>query len=312
MFESLQTMDKAVLNFSQGGLFVLNIAIGIIMFGVALDIKISHFKDLLNKPKPIIIGFLSQFFILPFITFLIVIILNKNITVGVAMGMILVASCPGGNVSNFISTLAKGNVALSVTLTAIATISAIILTPLNFFIWGKLYQIIGPWENSELLRELTINPFEMFKTVVMLLGIPILLGMLTNHFFVKFTEKIKNPIKAFSIIFFMGMVVMMFANNYNYFIKYIYWIFLIVLVHNSMAFLSGWIFAKLFKLNSQNCKTISIETGIQNSGLGLVLLFNPKIFPQYLPLGGMMIITAWWGIWHIISGLILANIWKKR
>jgi BASS family bile acid:Na+ symporter len=228
------------------------------------------------------------------------------------MGMILVAACPGGNVSNFISTLAKGNAALSVTLTAIATMMAIFFTPLNFYFWGKLYNDIGPWSNNELLRELVIDPVEMFKTVVILLGIPILLGMLTNQFLPRFTEKIKKPIKIFSIIFFMGMVVIMFANNYNYFIKYIYWIFLIVLIHNGMAFFSGWSFAKIFRLNSQNCRTISIETGIQNSGLGLVLLFNPKIFPQDLELGGMMIVTAWWGIWHIISGLTIASIWKNK
>ncbi|HOK37336.1 MAG: bile acid:sodium symporter family protein [Bacteroidales bacterium] len=312
MFESLQAMDSASLNFSQGGLFVLNITIGIIMFGVALEIKMSHFKELLKKPIPIIVGILSQFVVLPLITFLLIIAFWDNITVGVAMGMILVAACPGGNVSNFISTLAKGNAALSVTLTAIATMMAIFFTPLNFYFWGKLYNDIGPWSNNELLRELVIDPVEMFKTVVILLGIPILLGMLTNQFLPRFTEKIKKPIKIFSIIFFMGMVVIMFANNYNYFIKYIYWIFLIVLIHNGMAFFSGWSFAKIFRLNSQNCRTISIETGIQNSGLGLVLLFNPKIFPQDLALGGMMIVTAWWGIWHIISGLTIASIWKNK
>lgn len=312
MFESLQAMDSASLNFTEGGLFVLNITIGIIMFGVALEIKMSHFKELFKKPKPIIVGFLSQFVVLPLITFILIISFWNNITVGVAMGMILVAACPGGNVSNFISTLAKGNAALSVTLTAIATMMAIFFTPLNFYFWGKLYKDIGPWSNNELLRQLVIDPVEMFKTVVILLGIPIVLGMLTNHFLPKFTEKIKQPIKIFSIIFFMGMVVIMFANNYTYFIKYIYWIFLIVLIHNGMAFFSGWSFAKFFRLNPQNCKTISIETGIQNSGLGLVLLFNPKIFPQDLALGGMMIVTAWWGIWHIISGLTIASIWKNK
>jgi BASS family bile acid:Na+ symporter len=312
MFESLHAMDSASLNFSQGGLFVLNITIGIIMFGVALEIKMSHFKELFKKPRPIIVGFLSQFVVLPLITFLLIIAFWNNITVGVAMGMILVAACPGGNVSNFISTLAKGNAALSVTLTAIATMMAIFFTPLNFYFWGKLYNYIGPWSNNELLRRLVIDPIEMFKTVVILLGIPIVLGMLTNQFLPKLTEKIKKPIKIFSIIFFMGMVVIMFANNYNYFIRYIYWIFLIVLIHNGMAFFSGWSFAKLFRLNPQNCKTISIETGIQNSGLGLVLLFNPKIFPQDLELGGMMIVTAWWDIWHIISGLTIASIWKNK
>jgi BASS family bile acid:Na+ symporter len=236
----------------------------------------------------------------------------NNITAGVAMGMILVAACPGGNVSNFLSTHAKGNAALSVSLTAIATMVAIVLTPMNFYIYSKLYKLIGPWPDNVLLIELSISPIEMFKTVLILLGIPILLGMLTNNYLPKLTEKIKKPIKIFSLIFFMGMVVMMFSNNYSYFIKYIAWVLVIVFIHNGLGLASGYYFSKLFKLNTANSRTIAIETGIQNSGLGLVLLFNPNIFPQELALGGMMIITAWWGIWHIISGITLATIWRRR
>ncbi|PLX06927.1 MAG: symporter [Marinilabiliales bacterium] len=312
MLEALQAMDAAKLNFSQGGLLVLNITIAIIMFGVALEIKLEHFKELLKKPKPVIIGVISQFLLLPFLTFSLILAFWDNITVGVAMGMILVAACPGGNVSNFISTLSKGNAALSVSLTAIATISAIFITPLNFYFWGKMYQDFGPWTHNPLLQELSINPVDMFKTVIILLGIPILLGMLTNHFLPKLTDKVKKPIKIFSIIFFMGMVVIMFVNNYDYFVKYIAWILLIVFIHNAIAISSGYGFAKLFKLNFQNAKTIGIETGIQNSGLGLVLLFNPKIFPQELALGGMMIVVAWWGIWHILAGLSIASIWRRK
>lgn len=312
MFEALQKMDAAKLNFSEGGLLVLNIAIAIIMFGVALEIKISHFKELFKKPKPVIVGFISQFFILPLITFAIIMAFWNNLTAGVAMGMLLVASCPGGNVSNFLSTHAKGNAALSVSLTAIATMLAIVLTPFNFYFYGKLYKTFGPWLDNSLLRELTINPIEMLKTVLILLGIPIILGMTANHKFPKLTEKIKKPIKLFSLFFFMGMVVIMFANNYDHFIKYIYWIFIVVLIHNAFALSSGYGFAKLFKLNTTNSRTIALETGIQNSGLGLVLLFNPNIFPQDLALGGMMIVTAWWGIWHIISGLTISTIWRRK
>ncbi|MDD4148770.1 MAG: bile acid:sodium symporter family protein [Bacteroidales bacterium] len=312
MFEALQAMDGATLNFTPGGLLILNITIAIIMFGVALEIKLSHFKELIKSPKPIIVGVISQFLLLPLLTFLLIMAFWNNITVGVAMGMILVASCPGGNVSNFISSLSKGNTALSVSLTAIATISAIVMTPLNFYLWGKAYNTLGPCANNYLLQKLSIDPIDMFKTVIVLLGIPIVVGMLTNHFLPKLTDKIKKPIKAFSIIFFMGMVVIMFANNYDYFVKYIAWVLLIVFIHNAVAISSGFGFAKLFKLNYQNAKTIGIETGIQNSGLGLVLLFNPKIFPQDLALGGMMIVVAWWGIWHILSGLSIASVWRRK
>lgn len=311
MYEALTAMDPATLNFTEGGLFVLNITISIIMFGVALEIKLVHFRDLFSRPKPVLAGVLSQFLLLPAVTFLLIMVFWKNMTVGVAMGMILVASCPGGNVSNFISTLAKGNPALSVSLTAIATISAIFMTPLNFMIWGSLYDLLGPWSNNELLQELRIDPVAMFKIVFILLGVPIVLGMLTNHFLPRFTEFAKKPIRIFSIIFFMGMLAIMFANNYDHFIQHILWILLIVLIHNGLAISSGYGLASAFRLNAQNRKTVAIETGIQNSALGLVLIFNPAIFPQHLALGGMAIVVAWWGIWHILAGLSVATIWRR-
>ena len=311
MYEALQLMDPATLNFSEGGLFVLNITISIIMFGVALEIKLQHFRDLFRNPRPLLAGVLSQFVLLPLLTFLLIMAFWKNMTIGVAMGMILVASCPGGNVSNFISTFAKGNAALSVSLTAIATISAIVMTPLNFMVWGSLYEYLGPWSSNPLLQELRIEPLAMFRIVFILLGIPIVLGMLANHYLPRFTEFAKKPIRIFSIIFFMGMLAIMFANNYEHFVKYIAWIFIIVLLHNALALGSGYGLASVFRLNRQNRKTIAIETGIQNSALGLVLIFNPAIFPQHLALGGMAIVVAWWGIWHILAGMSIATVWRR-
>ncbi|HSV88662.1 MAG TPA: bile acid:sodium symporter family protein [Bacteroidales bacterium] len=312
MFEALQLIDATRLNFSEGGLFILNIAIAFIMFGVALEIKVDHFLELIKNPKPVLLGVVSQFVLLPFITTALVFAFWNNLTVGVAMGMILVASCPGGNVSNFISTFARGNAALSVSLTAIATIAAIVMTPLNFFIWGSVYSSFGPHAENSLLKELYIDPVAMFRIVLILLGVPILIGMLTNGFFPKLTEKIKKPIWAFSIVFFVGMLVVLFINNYDHFIKHIYWIFIIVLLHNGLALTTGYSVASLFRQNLANRKTISIETGIQNSALGLVLIFNPAIFPANLPTGGMAIVAAWWGIWHIVAGMGLAFFWRYR
>lgn len=305
-------MDSVTLHFGEDGLFILNISIAVIMFGVALDIKTEHFKQLIKKPLPLILGVISQFLLLPLVTFLLIMSFGGNLSVGVAMGMILVASCPGGNVSNFMSNLANGNTALSVSLTAIATISAIVMTPLNFYLWGSMYETFGPWSDNPLLQELKVDPVQIFKIVFILLGIPIAIGMATSRFFKKLTSAIRKPIKIFSIVFFLGMIIVLFSSNYDYFLKYISWIIVIVLAHNALALSTGYGISSLFNLSFQNRKTIAIETGIQNSGLGLVLLFNPSIFPQHLPLGGMMIVVAWWGIWHIISGLTVAGFWNLR
>ncbi|MBN1118859.1 MAG: bile acid:sodium symporter family protein [Bacteroidales bacterium] len=312
MNDSLQVLDQIRLNFSEEGIFILNITLAFIMFGVALGIKIKNFKDVFLEPKLPIIGFVSQFFVLPAITFITVLALSWFISPTMAMGMILVAACPGGNVSNFMTALAKGNAALSVSLTAIATIAAIVFTPLNFDIYGGLYNKFLSNSTNQLLQPLDINPNKMFEAVFILLGIPLVLGMLFNHFFPKTTSKIDKPIRIASIVVFFGIVGVMLSNNFTNFMAYIKFIFLIVLAHNIIALLSGNLFARIWKIRGANRRAITIETGIQNSGLALALLFNPKIFPVELNNGGMAFIAAWWGVWHIISGLAIAGIWSLR
>jgi BASS family bile acid:Na+ symporter len=310
MFESLEVLDHVRLNFSQGSLLFLNIALAIIMFGVALSIKFNDFKEVVKKPRPTIIGYISQFFVLPAITFLLVLVIKP--TPSVALGMILVASCPGGNISNFLSSLANGNSALSVTMTALATLSAIFMTPFNFSFWGGLYVNYYNKRGGEFLRQLEIEPIQMFVTVFIILGIPVILGLLFNNYLPKITQKIKKPLQRFSILFFLIMVFVMLKNNFEQFTVSIHLIFIIVLLHNAIALGSGFSLASIFKLKRKDRRSISIETGIQNSGLALTLMFNPKIFPPDFELGGMAVIAGWWGIWHIISGLIMASLWGRK
>ncbi len=293
MYEELQALDIIRINFSEGGLVALNITLGIIMFGVALGIRLRKFKILfLKKPKMILVGLLSQFIALPAFTFLLTLILKDYITEGIALGMILVAAAPGGNISNFISSLAKGSVELSVSLTAIATLGAVILTPFNFAFWGGLYiKYADRGDGGGLL--------------------PLILGMLFAWKYPKITEKIKKPIQTVSVIIFMLFVVIAFIKNFDIFVLYIKWITVIVLIHNALALITGFSIASSFGIKRRERRSITIETGIQNSGLALVLLFNPAIFPDSLPLGGMMFIAAWWGIWHMISGLGLAYFFSK-
>lgn len=303
--DSYEILDNIRLNFSPEGLTIMNITIAFIMFGVALDMSFAGFKDLIKKPKSFIIGLISQIFLLPFITFLLIMLLKPS--TGVALGMILVASCPGGNVSNFISSLAKGNVELSVSLTAFNTIAAILITPFNFAFWGSLYYTASP-----LLRPIVIDPLQMLQTVIILLGIPLVLGLLFSKKFPATTKKILNPVRIASIFLFGGFVIGALSANLTNFFKFIDVIFLIVFIHNSLAFLSAYYFGKVFRVSAKDRRTIAIETGIQNSGLGLALIFNPKIFPPDLELGGMAFIAAWWGIWHLIAGVSLALFWRRK
>lgn len=309
MLEVLQEIDHVQLNFSTEGKNLLNIAIAFIMFGVALELTVADFLALGKRPKPALVGILSQFLLMPLLTFLIVMGIQHWITPTIAMGMILVAACPGGNVSNFISSLAKGNIALSVSLTAFSSLGGILLTPLNFAFWGGLYLSFSDHQAGGLLQELNINIWEVLQTIFLILAIPLASGMLVRHFLPEFTKRVQLPIKRFSLFIFIAIIVIIFTSNWEIFLQYIGYIFLIVLVHNTAAFALGYGTAKSFGLSIQDRRTISIETGIQNSGLALVLLFDPDIFPADLPLGGMAFIAAWWGVWHIVSGLSLATKW---
>lgn len=311
MYEDLLQLDTIRINFSAGGMHIINIVLAFVMFGVALGIQPSMFKEVFKKPKSVVVGLVSQLVALPALTFLLIVILNRYITPMVAMGMILVAACPGGNISNFMSQLSKANTELSVTLTAITTSLSTILTPANFALWGGLYvNFVNP-EAGNALRELHIDIYQMFETVFLLLGVPLVIGILVSHYLPKVAQKLKKPMQYFSILFFIMMVVLAFGNNVDLFLKYIGFIFILVLIHNGLALSTGFATATIFKLPFADRRTLTIETGIQNSGLGLVLLFNPKIFPPDLAIGGMLFITAWWGIWHIISGLTVSFVFAR-
>lgn len=298
----LEKLDWIRLNFSKTALLIMNITLAFIMFGVALEIKFDSFKQILKEPRSLFLGVFSQFLALPALTFLMIYLIKP--TPSVALGMILVASCPGGNISNFMSSLAKGNIALSISLTAIATIFAVFMTPLNFAFWGKLYS-----ETANLVIPIRIDFIEILRTVLILLGIPVTLGVWFARQFPILTAKIIKPLKRISMFIFIVFVIMALAGNFEYFKSYIHLIALLVFAHNALALLTGFSIGTLGQVSRADRRSLSIETGIQNSGLGLVLIFNPRLFDG---LGGMAFIAAWWGIWHIISGLVIAYVWAKR
>ena len=292
---------------------IVNIILAFVMFGVALGIKTSTFKEVFKKPKSVIIGVLMQWVGLPLVTFLVALALNQWITPMVALGMILVACCPGGNISNFISSLSKGNVELSVSMTAITTALAPIVTPLNFFMWGNLYAYVVGVKQS--IPELSIPFLPMLYQIMLLLGVPIVLGMVFAKYHPNATKKITKPAQVLSVLLFVGMVIVSFSQNWQIFINNIIYVFFIVLLHNACALATGFFGAKLAKLPQRDCRSLTVEIGIQNSGLGLVLLFNPVIFPPEIwhqHYGAMLLVTAWWGIWHIVAGLSVAYLFRRK
>jgi len=293
-------IDQIRLNFNPQGMFVINAAIGLMMFGVALDLKLDDFKRIIVSPKAPGIGLIAQFVLLPAFTFLLTLVLRPQPSI--ALGMILVASCPGGNVSNIITYLAKGNCAVSISMTAVSTAAAILMTPLNLSLWGSL----NP-DTAVILKAVSLSPMDVFTTIFLILGVPLIAGLSLSRYFPSLSGKVRKPFKIFSLIFFIVIVLGALAANWAIFVQVIGVVMLIVLLHNALALNLGYWSGRAAGLAEQDCRAVCIEVGIQNSALGLVLVFN-----FFGGLGGMAILVAWWGIWHIIAGLITAFIFTKR
>lgn len=293
-------IDGIQINFDTEALWILNIALAIIMFGISLDITIDDFKRLIRNPKILLVGILSQFILLPALTFVLVLILKPHPSF--ALGMILIAACPGGNVSNFFSKMAKGNAALSISLTAFATLICIVLTPFNLKFWGSLYP-----PTNEILKTVALDAYELTKLVLLILGIPLVMGMLVNHYHPKMAKKINTLLRPSSLLFFLLLIVIALYDNANIFKNYIHLVLFLVVFHNIFAYFIGYFTAKLFKLSEKNKRTIAMETGIQNGGLGLLLIFS-----FFDGLGGMALLAAFWGVWDIFSGMALATYWGRK
>ena len=293
-------IDQVHLNFNPQTLTLLNAVLGLVMFGVALELRVQDFKSALRAPKALALGLLGHHLLFPAMTYVLVTILHPEPSI--ALGMILVSSCPAGHISNFMVHYARGNTALSVSVSALSTVAALSMTPLNFAFWGNLHPL-----TSALMQEVAMSPGEMLEVIVLLLGVPLVLGMWVARQFPAFTHAIEKPMKIVSLVILLGFIGGTLAVNLQHFVAFIHMVVGVVFLHNLMAFATGYALAWMVRLPEPDRRAITFEMGIQNSGLGLILIFN-----FFDGLGGMAIVTAWWGIWHIVAGLALATYWKNR
>jgi len=292
-------IDDIVLNFSPASLTLLNAILCLVMFAIALDLRVDDFRAISRNPKAFVVGMVSQFIALPALTYVLVVLIEPRPSI--ALGLILVAACPGGNISNFLTHRAKGNLALSVSMTAVSTVICPIATPLNIAFWGSLYA-----PTREILRATEIDPFSVLYTVLLLLILPMALGMLLNARRPDIAARLRRPLQIVSMVIFIAFVAAALAANWNFFLGYVGQVAVLVVLHNSIALGTGFTLATLARLSDYDRRSITIETGIQNSGLGLIL-----IFAFFGGLGGMTVAAAFWGIWHAVSGLAFAS-WAGR
>jgi BASS family bile acid:Na+ symporter len=293
-------LDAVRLNFSPESLVALNFILAFVMFGVALDMKWADFRGVTAAPRAVLIGMASQFLLLPAAAWALTMVLRPQPSI--ALGLILVACCPGGNISNFFTHYARGNTALSVTMTAFSTVGALFFTPFNTALWGSLNPA-----TAAILTEVAIDPLEMFAAVAVLLVIPAIAGISVARHFPGFAARARKPFRVLSLGVFVAFVVLALAANWDYFLRYTDRVVSAVFLLNALGFGIGYYAAGVARLVQADRRAVSIETGIQNSGLGLILVFN-----FFGGLGGMAITAAWWGIWHILAGLALASWWRRH
>lgn len=292
-------IDDILLNFSPASLMLLNAILAVVMFSIAIDLTVEDFRRLSRGPKPVLVGLFSQFVVLPVLTFALVWVTAPRPSI--ALGLILVAACPGGNISNFITHRAGGNAALSVSMTAFATVGAIIMTPANIALWGSLYP-----PTRAILQETRIDPVQIAITVGLMLILPLILGVVLNMRRPSLTARLRRPLQLVSMGIFIAFIILALAANWGFFLSFAGAVAGLVILHNALALGGGWVVATLTRLSPYDRRAVTIETGIQNSGLGLVL-----IFAFFQGLGGMAVAAAFWGIWHAISGLGLAMIMSR-
>ncbi len=293
-------VDEITLNFSPQSLTLLNVILALVMFGVALDIRVADFRRVVTAGRPVLLGLGAQFLLLPAFTFVLVLILDP--IPSMALGMILVAACPGGNISNFMTHLARGNTALSVTMSAVSTAAATVMTPLNIAFWGSLH----PGART-ILRQVALDPVDMLLTVATILGVPIVLGMTVAARRPRLAARLRRPMKVFALVFFAVFVVAALVANFGHFLRYVGAVAGLVALHNATALGLGYTSARLVGLAEGDRRAVAIEIGIQNSALALVIIFT-----FFDGLGGMALVAAWWGVWHILAGLTVATIWSRR
>ncbi|MDG1780817.1 MAG: bile acid:sodium symporter family protein [Flavobacteriales bacterium] len=285
----MEELNDITLRFSPESLNLLNLCLAIIMFSVALHLKLDNLKYILKNPLSVVLGLISQLVLLPLLTVGLILLLEPPTSV--AMGMLLLAACPGGNVSNFFSLIGKGNIALSIALTSISSLVSAFTTPLLFVFWA-----------TTLLPADDVHDFHLpflpaLGMILLIIVLPAFLGVLFNHRFSKLAERIKKPMQVIAFLLLIGFIVVALKANIDHFINFVGLVFFLVLAHNFLAFVMGIGLGSVFKRPWQDRITIGLETSIQNTALGLVIVFN--FFDGN---GPMSMILAWWGVWHLISG----------
>ncbi|MEO7392784.1 MAG: bile acid:sodium symporter family protein [Ramlibacter sp.] len=279
---------------------ILSLVLATMVFSVALELKVDDFRRVAQTPRAVVCGLIPQFLLLPVGTWAATMVLDLPANVEAAM--ILVAACPGGSLSNVITHFGRGNTALSVSISAVAALLALVLTPFNFS-----WMVATNPETAAWLRTLSIDASDIWISLVALLAIPMALGLAFSHRLPALTARIQKPLANFSLVALLAFIVIGLIKERQLLTLGLLPMLFIVIVHNASGLFFGWITSKAMRVSERDRRAVMIEGGMQNSGLALGIIavqFNSDL--------GMVIIASLWGIWHIVSGLACAWYWRRQ
>ena len=299
MGPSTSALDQAAIHFSPESLHLLNVTLAGLMFAVSLFIERDQVTHLRRHPRALAAGLLAQWLYMPLMATLLVLLLKPP--PHLALGLLLVAACPGGNVSNFLSLWARGNVPLAISLVAVSTLAAPLATPALFTLTAQSVVAAGA------LPPLQIDLLGVWITTFCVVALPLLLGTALKHQKPQLASRLRKPLRTLSGLLLLSFIVVGFADNFALFIAHIGTLFGWVFLLNTLAIVGGYTIARACRLPEADRRALAIETGIHNSGLGLVLIFN-----YFNGAGAMALIVAWWSVWDILSGGVVAAWWSRR
>ncbi len=268
----------------------INYLLMIVMFGMGLTLKLEDFKLVFTRPKEMLIGCIAQFTIMPLLAYGLGILFGLE--VALLAGVVLVGTCPGGTSSNVITYLSKGDVALSVGITSVNTLLAPFLTPAITYLLLK--------------TSVSVDMMAMFLSIVQVVVIPILLGFIINKLFSDLTQKIVALLPMISLLAICLIIAAVVSSNAERIMSTGLVVFLVVICHNLLGYLCGFLLGKVLKLPVSKTKALSVEIGMQNSGLATSLAAT-----SFSSLAMATVPGAIFSVWHNISGAILANIYNK-
>ncbi|WP_156863943.1 bile acid:sodium symporter family protein [Casimicrobium huifangae] len=278
---------------------VLSTVLALMVFSVALELRVDDFRRVLQTPKAVLCGLIPQFILLPIGTWLATLALDLPANVEAAM--ILVAACPGGSLSNVVTHFGRGNTALSVSVSAVASVIALFATPFNFGWMIATNPATAGW-----LRELNLDASGIWVSLLVMLAIPMALGLLFSHRFPSLTGRIQKPLANFSLAALLAFIVLGLVKERQLLTLGLLPMLAIVILHNASGLLFGWLTSVAMGVSVRDRRAVMIEGGMQNSGLALGIIavqFNSDL--------GMVIIASLWGIWHIVSGMTCALYWRR-